>query len=104
MVDRGSHDRKTQGDVHRGAERDHLDRDEPLIVVAGDDGIELTPDCSTEHRVTREGANHFDTAGPPRLDRRREYRFFLVTQQTILTRVWVEPGQRQPRARDTEPR
>ena len=41
VIDRGANDRKTQRDVDRAAESHQLDRDQTLIVIAGDHGVEL---------------------------------------------------------------
>ena len=56
VVDRGPDDGQAQRHVHRLAERQQLDRDQPLIVVAGDHDVELAPMRPDEHGVARQRA------------------------------------------------
>jgi hypothetical protein len=54
VIDRCPDDRKAECHVDRPAEREQLDRNQPLIVIAGDDGIELAA-CGTAERWCRPG-------------------------------------------------
>jgi hypothetical protein len=51
VIDRCADDRKAKRDVHRPAEREQLHGDEPLVVIAGDDGVELSSRGAAEDRV-----------------------------------------------------
>ena len=51
MVNRGANDGDTKRDVHRPLKVDELHRDVALVVVHGDDEVELFADASNEDRV-----------------------------------------------------
>src|SRR5438046_1838832 len=61
-------DGQPQRDVHRAAEREQLDRNESLVVVARDDGIELAAYGAPEDRVARKRPVNGDTTRARRLD------------------------------------
>ena len=54
VIDRGADDRQAQRHVHRLAEREQLDRNQPLIVIAGDDDVELAAARRAGTRCRRE--------------------------------------------------
>ena len=103
VIDRGPDDRQAQGDVHRPPEREQLDRDQPLIVITGDDGVELAP--SSPERTACPAGNGPRTSMPRARagrDCRAEHVVFLGAEQAVLSRMRVEPGHRQPRRRVPE--
>ena len=70
VVDRGADDRQAKRDVHGLAERRQLDRDQPLVVVAGDHHVEAAAQRPTKIVSAGNGpvtsmprAAHASTAG-----------------------------------------
>jgi hypothetical protein len=61
VIDRRADDRQADRDVDGGAERQQLDRDEPLVVVAGNHRIELAAYGAHEDRVAWEWALDVDS-------------------------------------------
>ena len=104
MIHRRPHDRQAQGDVDGPPEGHQLDRDEALIVVAGDHRVELALGGAAEHRVARNRVADVDAARAAALDRRHEHVFLLVADQAILAGVRIQAGQSQPRPRHPETR
>src|SRR5687767_7687175 len=102
MIDRGADDRQAQGDVHRPAERRHLDRDQTLIVIAGDDRIELPAHRADEDRVRGERSTYVDPPTGTGLDRRTEHPLVFTAQQAMLSGVRVQTRETKPRRAHAE--
>jgi hypothetical protein len=56
VIDRGPDDGKAERDVDGAAERKQLYGNQPLIVIAGDDDVELAARSPAENGVAREWA------------------------------------------------
>ncbi len=104
MVDRGADDRQPERDVDRLAERQQLDRNQSLVVVAGDHRIEFAAHRADEHCVGRKRPGDIDAALPRRRRRRAEHRLLLAADQPVLAGVRVQSGQPEPRRRTAESR
>ena len=70
VIDRRADDRQAQRDVHGLAEREQLHGHQALIVVAGDDDVELAAVRAHEHGVGGQRPDDVDAAGPARPPRR----------------------------------
>src|ERR1700690_4185286 len=85
-----------------------LEGDEALVVVEGDDGVELAVRRLAEDRVgdQRAGARGVDARGADSracdLDGRTNQPLFLVPEAAGLARVWVESGDSHAGSRDAE--
>ena len=97
-------DRQAQGDVDRFAEGDQLDRDQSLIVVAGDHRVERAGGGATEDRVGRDRAGDVDAGGAAPLDGRREDAALLAADEALFPGVRIEAGEGEARARHAEAR
>src|SRR5262245_18600941 len=104
MIDRGPDNRQPERDVHRLSEGEQLHRNQPLVVIAGDDDVEFAARGAQEHRVAVKRARDVDAALSASRDRWADDGFFLPPEETVLAGVRVEPGYGEPRARDPESR
>ena len=73
-------------------EGEELHRDQPLIVVARDHGVELASHRTSEHRVARIRPVDPCATLLRRLDRRSQNLAFLMTKETILAGVGFSPA------------
>ena len=103
VIDRRPHDRQTERDVHGLAERDELHRNQPLIVIAGDDDVELAADGAHENRVARKGARDVDAVRAAGGNRGPDDAILFLAEQPVLARVRIEPGHGDARRRNIEP-
>ena len=102
MVDRGPDDGQPQGDVDCVAERDQLYGDQTLIVVARNHGVELATHRPNKHGIGWEWPVNRDPARPSGRDGRREHGVVFTPHQAVLTGMWIEPGEGQPRRRPSK--
>ena len=72
MVDGRADDRQAQRHIHRLSERQQLDGDQSLIVVARDHRVELSAQGSYEHGIRRKRPSDVDAAGPRLIDSRSQ--------------------------------
>ena len=86
----GPHDRQPQRDVHRAMHPQELQRDVPLVVVHGDNGVE-TPVASLHHeRVDRQRPFEVQARPPASLDGRDDDPVFFVAEQPALAAMRIE--------------
>src|ERR1700730_9410120 len=104
VIDRRPDDGQAERHVDRLPERHELDRNQPLIVIARHDHVEVAAAGAHEDGVARERTGHLDAARAARLDRRPDRRLLFMSEQTMLARVRVQAGHRNPRPRDAESR
>jgi hypothetical protein len=104
MIDRGPDDRQAERDIHGLAERQQLDRNQSLVVIAGDDGVELAAGGADEHSVGRKGPPHVNPGSPAGLHGRRQHRTVFRTDDAVLAGVRVEARQGESRRGDSEAR
>ena len=87
------------------AERQQLHRNQPLIVIAGDDDVELAAGGAHEHRVARERTRDIDARRARHcVDRRRDRVDLLPPEQPVFAGVRVQARHGNARPRDTEAR
>src|SRR4051794_21622116 len=72
VIDRRADDRQPEGDVDRAPECEQLYRNEPLVVVARDDDVEVAARGPRENGVPRPRAGDIDVALSRSLYRRPE--------------------------------
>ena len=104
VIDRRAHDRQTERDVDGASEAEKLHRDQTLVVIAGDDGIEavmLIP--PREQRVGWQRAGHVEPAGAARRDHRRDHVAIFRADQSGLSGVRIEAGHGDSRPIDPDP-
>jgi hypothetical protein len=104
VIDGRPDDRQPERHVHRSSEGEQLDRDQPLIVIAGNHGIELATHGADEYRVTRQRPLDADAPFARGGNGRHEHILLFVTQQPVFSGVRIQSGERQPRRGDAEPR
>ena len=93
MVDRRPDDRQPQRHVDRLAERRHFDRNQTLIVIAGNHHVELASQRAQEDRVARKRAGHIDARSrAPQHSRFQHVRLF-PSKQAVLSRMRVQSGE-----------
>jgi hypothetical protein len=80
--------------------REELHGNQPLVVVGGDDGVELAADSPHEEAVRRKRSRHVE---PFRAETRHggaQHALLLVAKEAALSRVRVEAAERDaPRCR-----
>src|SRR5688572_33493595 len=86
------------------AEREELDWNQSLIVVARDNDVELAPGGAHKDCVGRERSTDVDAVASSRLNRGRDAVPLLDPEQTVFAGVRIEPGDRKTWFRDSEPR
>ena len=89
-------------DVHRAAEGHQFHGNQALVVIAGDDGVELAAHGAHEDRVRRKRTAHVDAARARLRDRRREESQIFEAHQAVLARVGIESRDAEPRRREAE--
>ena len=104
MVDGGADEGKAQGDVHGVAEGGQLHRNEPLVVIAGDDGVELSSLGPDEKAVGRERPRHVDALAPQVRDRGHEDVLLLPAEQAVLARMGIQSAKGDAGGGDAEAR
>ena len=97
-------DRKAERHVDGPAEREQLHRNQPLIVIAGDDDIELATCSAAEDGVTREGSVDLNSSPFRVSNGGAQNRFVFRPKQSVLARVRIQPGKRETRSCDAKPR
>jgi FKBP-type peptidyl-prolyl cis-trans isomerase len=103
VVRAGSDDGEPHGQVDRFVTTKEFDGDETLIVVHGDDEVVFAVCCSVKERVGGMGACGVDPRGSCRCDGGGDDVEVFFAEQALLTRVWVEPEDRDAWLRDSEP-
>src|SRR5205085_682120 len=82
------------------AEREALDGDHRLVMVARNDRVELAARRAQEYRVGRERPRDLHPRFAARLDRRRYLRRLLDAEEPALRAVRVQRGDGYARTRD----
>jgi hypothetical protein len=98
VVRRSPGERQPQCDVNRAAERCHLDRSHPYIVIRRQDGVEFTTHGSHEYRVRRKWSCRLEGSRC-----RRENPRFLISKQAGFSSVRIQRAQGNPRPRHSPP-
>ena len=75
------------------AEGGQLHRDQPLVVVAGDHGVELATFRPHEEAVGRERPGDVEALAPQVLDGGDQDVLLLVPEEAMLARVRVQPAE-----------
>jgi len=104
VIDRRAHDGEAERHVDRAAEGDQLDGDQPLVVIAGNHGVEFAAHGAAEDRVAGKRAVDLDAARARRLDGRPQDAVLFRAEQPFLAGVRVQAGERDARTRDAEAR
>src|SRR5215813_9908412 len=97
VIDRRTDDRQPERDVDGSTEREQLDRNQPLVVITGDDDVELAARGADEHGVAGPRPGDVDAASPCGFDRGTEDAFVFSADHAVLAGVRIEPGTRQAR-------
>src|SRR5581483_1628165 len=91
VINRGANEWQPDGDVDGLAEGETLDGDQSLVVIAGDDDVELAARRAQENGVAGEGAADVDVIiQPAGFDGRDHLRGLLKSEQPALAAVRVE--------------
>ncbi len=93
----GTHDRQAEGHVHRAVEADGLERDVPLVMIHGHDGVVCAAECMIKERVVGERAHDVDPFGPGSGDGGGNRRQFFVAEKPLFAGVWVKRRHGNPR-------
>ena len=104
VIDRGADDRKAERDVDRVTEREQLDGNQTLIVIAGDHRVELPLRGAHEHGVAGQRPLDLNAARARGLDGGTDHGALFLAEQPFLSRMRIQAGDRQTRARDPESR
>jgi hypothetical protein len=97
MIDRRPDNRETERDVDCAPERDQLDRDQSLIVIARDDDVELSAPGANKNSVGGERTGDVDAPGAAAGDRRLDDLLLLQAEQSVFSGMGIESGNAQPR-------
>ena len=89
VVDGRSNDRETEGHVDGLTKPRQFDRNQPLIVVAGNDGVVVTVHRAPEHSIGRQGTGNVDSTSAHCFDSRSEHALIFLTDDTGLTGVRI---------------
>src|SRR5262245_15356109 len=104
MIDRRSDDRQSERDVHGVAEGEQLDRNQPLIVIAGDHHVKFAPRRANENRIAWKRTRYVDAALATRVDRRDDDHLLLIAKEAVFARMRVESSHGDPRLVDPKAR
>src|SRR6266571_3298040 len=97
VINRGADDRESEGDIDAVVKVQHLERDQPLIVVHGDHTVIATLLGKMEQGVGRQRSNGIDPFLPGSLNSRCDYLFLLGAELPPFPAVRVERQYRQLR-------
>jgi len=104
VIDRRPHDRQAERHVDRAAEGEQLHRNQPLVVIAGNHGVEFAAHGAAEDRVAGKRAVDLDASRTRCLHRWPQDVVLFRAEQPFLARVGVQAGERDARTRDSEAR
>jgi len=97
MIHRSPDNRQAHGDIDPSIETCELDRDMSLIVIHGDDKIELSSGRSIKEGIGRNGAYGIDPLGPGYCHRRRDLFPLFLAKESLLPGMGIEAGHSDPR-------
>ena len=101
MVDGCAHHGQSNRDVYTGLDAQHLDRSVTLVVVHGDDAIEVSARRPEEERIGRQRPFHLPSALQAFSNCRFDLLFlFSVSEEAVLTGVRVDGADANARAFD----
>src|SRR5262245_13976456 len=86
------------------AKRQQLHWNQSLIVIAGDDDVELAPGGAHENGVAWKWTRYVEAARPAGLDRGTDGLFLFVAEQTVFPRVRIETSDGNARLVDAKTR
>lgn len=93
MVRAGARFRQAEGDVHGVVEIEEFERDESLVVIHGDDGVEVTAGGVAEHGIGHGGAGEDRIGrGVQTFDGRLDEARFLIAEGSVFAGVGIEAG------------
>ena len=100
MIDRDTHNRQSQRDIHAGVKGEHLEWDVTLVVVHANDGVQLAPAVRDEGRIGRNWTFYLEAFTASRrnsgLD---EALFFQVAEKAVLARMRIQAADAKARVR-----
>ena len=102
VVGRGAHERQAERDVDAVIEGERLDRDQRLVVIHAERDVVGLARGLVEHGVGGKRAARVDAVGDQPLDRGPHDQAVLLAERAVLAGMRIEPGDREPRARDAE--
>lgn len=85
----GTYDGQAQGNVYRAVHSQKLERDMPLIVIHGDDGVEFAIPRPNHQRIGGEGAYRVDAEGARLFNRRGDDPGFFVAEKASLAAMGI---------------
>ena len=94
---------QAHGDIHAAFEGEEFERDQPLVVVHGDIGVDPLQVWPREGGIRGEGAIHTLARIPELFNNRLDDLTFLRAHIACLSGVGIEPQDADSRFRDTEP-
>ena len=93
MVWAGARFGEAEGDVHGGVEVEQFERDEALVVIHGDDGVEMALCGVAENGIGDGGAGECgEASGVEAEDGGLDDGFFLGSKSAVFAGVRVESG------------
>ena len=93
MIDRGPDERQPERDVDRFAEGEAFDRNQPLIVIAGDDDLEVAACSARKHGISRMRTANIDAITiTASFDRRNHFGCFFIPEESTFSAVWIDGG------------
>src|SRR5678816_3844782 len=103
VVDGGSDERKAEGNIHGLAKRKAFDRNEPLVVIAGDNHIELSSRSPHKHRIARLRASYTDAVTlATRLNCRQHFCRLFNSKKATFGAMRIKRCNRNPRLFEPE--
>src|SRR4051812_48135914 len=104
VINRGPNHWQSDRDIHPGFNPQHLHRSVPLIVVHGDNQIEVAALSTEKQCVRRQGTLCLDAASLNGADRRLDLFFFLpMTEEPMLTGMRIDPTHADSRMGNARP-
>src|SRR6056297_29016 len=100
MIRRDAQEGKAERDVHRLVEGDGLDRDQCLVVIHAQGGIETGAGAGMKQRIAGIGPARIDPLALQLRDGRRDDIDLLAPHRAVLARMRVEPGNSEARRVD----
>ncbi len=102
VIDRCAQDRQADADVDAAIKGEQLHRDVALVVVHGDDDVELAAGGAQKDGVGRLRIGDRPAARPRGFDGGPDLRLFLHAEEPVFACVGVEPGDRDARRADAK--
>ncbi len=96
MIDRRPDNRQTDGHIDPSIETREFNRDMSLIVIHGDDKIELPSGRPVKEGIGRNGAYGIDPLGPGRCHRRSDLFLLFPAKDPLLPGMGIEAGHSDP--------